>query len=53
MFTIKPDNPALQFFYNLIPVPLLYLLPIFPIFAIYLFLIYLPTLIKEKRKGHI
>ena len=53
MFTIKPDNPALQFFYNLIPVPLLYLLPIFPIFTIYLFLIYLPSFIKEKRKGHI
>ena len=49
MFTIKPDNPALQFFYNLIPIPFLYVLPIFPIFTIYLLLIYTPTIIKNKK----
>ena len=53
MFTIKPDNPDLEFFYNLIPVPLLYLIPIIPIFGLYLYLIYLIKIIKEKRKGHI
>lgn len=53
MFTIKPDNPALAFFYKLIPLPFFYVLPIFPIFALYLYLIYLPKIIKEKRKGHI
>lgn len=49
MFTIKPDNPALQFFYNLIPIPFLYVLPIFPIFTIYLLLIYTPIIIKNKK----
>ena len=49
MFTIKPDNPALQFFYNLIPIPFLYVLPIIPIFTIYLLLIYTPTIIKNKK----
>ena len=49
MFTIKQDNPALQFFYNLIPIPFLYVLPIFPIFTIYLLLIYTPTIIKNKK----
>ena len=53
MFTIKPDNPALSFFYKLIPVPLLYVLPIFVIFSVYLFIIYLPSMIKDKRKGHV
>ena len=49
MFTIKPDNPALQFFYDLIPIPFLYVLPIFPIFTIYLLLIYTPIIIKNKK----
>jgi uncharacterized membrane protein YwaF len=51
MFTIYPDNPVLQFFYNLIPLQFIYVLPIFPIFALYLLLIYTPIIIKEKRKG--
>lgn len=53
MFTIYPDNPALDFFYTLIPYPYFYLLPIIPIFTLYLLLIYSPILIKllKQRKS--
>ena len=50
MFTIYPDNPALQFFYSLIPHSYFYVLPIIPVFAAYLLLIYSPILIKEYKK---
>ena len=50
MFTIYPDNPALQFFYNLIPHSYFYVLPIIPVFAVYLLLVYSPILIKEYKK---
>ena len=53
MFTIYPDNPALQFFYNLIPIPYFYVLTIFPIFAAYLLLIYTPLLIKQRKQKSI
>ena len=47
MYSLVPENPLLQLFYNLIPFEYWYMYMIFPIVAVYLLLVYAGQL-KEK-----
>lgn len=51
MFTVDASiNPVLQMFYNLCPIPLVYLFLLLPIVALIAFIAYLPTLIGNFKK---
>lgn len=50
MYSIMPDNPLLDLFYEWIPMPFWYMLPVIPIVLIYLGAIYgIAALLKRKR----
>lgn len=49
MYTLRPENPLLQLFYNLIPYEFWYLLLCIPIVLVYLALVYLPEIIKAVK----
>ncbi len=49
MYTLRPENPLLQLFYNLIPYEFWYLLLCIPILLVYLALVYLPEIIKAVK----
>ncbi len=50
MYSIMPDNPLLDLFYDWIPMPFWYMLPVIPIVAIYLGAIYgIAALIKGRK----
>lgn len=53
MYTLRPENPILQLFYNLIPVPYWYLMLCIPVVLAYLALVYMPEIRKaiQGRKG--
>ncbi len=52
MYTLRPENPILQLFYNLIPVPYWYLMLCIPVVLVYLALVYMPEIRKviQRRK---
>ncbi len=50
MYSIKPENPLLQLFYNLIPYSYWYLFLALPVILLYLFLLYLPEF-KDMKKN--
>lgn len=49
MYTLRPENPLLQLFYNLIPYEFWYLLLCVPIALAYLALVYFPEIIKAVK----
>lgn len=49
MYSIKPENPLLQLFYDIIPFSYWYLYLAIPIIFVYLSLLYLPEFIKLKK----
>ena len=49
MYTIKPENPVLQIFYNLIPHKFWYMMLCIPVVLVYLTPIYLPEIIKAVK----
>ena len=51
MYSIKPENPVLELFWKLIPLPFLYMMPIVVVAGIYLLLIYLPEIIRASRRA--
>ena len=51
MFSFSPSNPVLELFYSIIPYRYFYMLLAFPIIVIYELLVYLPSILKEKRKA--
>lgn len=50
MYSLRPENPLLQLFYNWIPVQYWYMYCIVPIIAVYLMAVYAPQLIRKKQK---
>lgn len=50
MFSIKPINPLVQLFYNIIPLRYWYMYLVLPIVLVYLVIIYSPQLIKKMKK---
>ena len=50
MYSLTPENPVLQLFYNILPLPYWYMYLAVPIIAIYLGLLYIPQ-IKLLIKG--
>lgn len=50
MYSLTPENPVLQLFYNILPLPYWYMYLAVPIIAIYLGLLYIPQ-IKLLVKG--
>lgn len=48
MYSIKPENPVLQFFYDLVPQPFFYMLPAIPLVMLYLGSIYSDKLFPPK-----
>lgn len=59
MFSLTPENPLLQLFHRILPVPYWYMFLCIPIIAVYLFCIYTPELValararKTKNKGSV
>ena len=49
MYTLRPENPLLQIFYNLVPCKFWYMLLCIPIVLVYLSLVYLPEIIKAVK----
>ena len=49
MYTIRPENPILQIFYNLIPVELLYMTLCIPVAVAYLIPMYIPEIIRAVK----
>ena len=49
MYTLFPENPVMQLFYNLIPYEFWYMLLCIPVALVYLSLVYLPEIIKAVR----
>ncbi len=49
MYSIRPDNPVLLFFYRIIPYPYWYMYMIVPILLIYLLAVYSPQLLRRKK----
>lgn len=50
MFSMFPSNALLNVFYNIIPHSYWYMFMVFPIVIIYLIIVYLPSIIKERKK---
>lgn len=50
MYSIGPENPLLQIFYNIIPYSYWYLLLAVPIIAVYLVIVYLPQIVNAIKK---
>ncbi len=48
MYSVRPENAVLEFFYRAIPYPYWYMYMIVPILALYLLLVYLPQLLRRK-----
>lgn len=52
MYSMAPDNPLLDLFYEWIPIPFWYMLPVIPIVLIYLGAIYgIAGLVKKKKSA--
>lgn len=51
MYSIRPDIPLLQMFWNIIPHPYWYMYMVVPILAVYLSLVYLPQILGRFRKN--
>ncbi|MBQ8276720.1 MAG: YwaF family protein [Clostridia bacterium] len=49
MFSLTPENPLLQLFYDILPVPYWYMFLCIPIIAVYLCCIYTPELMAAVR----
>ncbi|MBQ7912615.1 MAG: YwaF family protein [Clostridia bacterium] len=49
MYTLRPENPLLQLFYNLIPYEFWYMLLCVPIALVYLAIVYLPDIIRAVK----
>lgn len=49
MYSIVPENPLLQLFYQVIPFEYWYMYMIVPILVVYLLIIYAPQLLKRKK----
>lgn len=52
MYSVKPENPVLQLFWELVPHPFWYMLLILPIIAVYLGLVYLPEIRRALAGRH-
>lgn len=50
MYTIRPENPILQLFYNIIPVKLLYMVLCVPVALAYLIPMYIPEIIRAVKE---
>ena len=50
MYSMAPDNPLLDLFYEWLPLPFWYMLPVIPIVLIYLGAIYGIAALVKKRK---
>lgn len=50
MFSLAPENPLLQLFYDILPVPFWYMFLCIPIIALYLCLVYAPELVCAMRR---
>lgn len=50
MYSLRPENPLLQLFYNWVPCQYWYMYCIVPIIAVYLLAVYAPQLIRKKQK---
>ena len=53
MYSLRPENPLLQLFYNWIPVPYWYMYCIVPIIAVYLAAVYAPQLVAAYKSRKI
>lgn len=57
MYSIKPENPVLAFFWELVPHPYWYMLLVLPVILVYLGLMYAPeirrALIARRRTGRL
>lgn len=49
MYSIRPDIPLLQMFYNIIPAPYWYMYCIVPIIAVYLAAVYAPQFLRSRK----
>ena len=50
MFSLVPENPLLQLFYHILPLPFWYMFLCIPIAALYLCGVYAPELIRAMRR---
>ena len=50
MYSLTPENPLLALFWQLIPHEYWYMYMIVPILAVYLGIVYLPQILKSKKK---
>ena len=50
MFSLVPENPLLQLFYHILPVPFWYMFLCIPIIAVYLCGVYAPELVRAIRR---
>ena len=50
MYTLHPENPILQLFYNIIPVKLLYMVLCVPVALAYLIPMYIPEIIRAVKE---
>ena len=51
MYSINPENPLLALFYQLIPHRYWYMYMIVPILVVYLGIVYLPQILKNRKKA--
>lgn len=49
MYTLRPENPLLQLFYNIIPHEFWYMMMCIPVALVYLSFVYLPEIIKAVK----
>jgi uncharacterized membrane protein YwaF len=49
MYSLWPENPLLQLFFNWVPVRYWYMYCIVPIIAVYLLVVYAPQLLRKKK----
>ena len=50
MYSIYPENPVLQLFYNLLPVPFWYMLPALLVITVFLGFVYLGDIVRAVKK---
>lgn len=50
MYSIRPENPLLALFYQIIPYPYWYMYMIIPILVVYLIIVYLPQILKNRKE---
>ncbi len=56
MFSIRPNNPLVELFYNIIPCQYWYMYMVLPIVFAYLVIVYAPEIIrhfKNKKRAHV